>query len=58
MLSPKAKETLRLVKDTDFLRKDLLMVFKDASTRIADNRKEESKIAEEIFNTITKELLR
>jgi hypothetical protein len=58
MLSPKAQETLRLIKETEFLRKDLLMVFRDASTRVADNLDDENRIAKEIYNNIIKELLK
>lgn len=58
MLSQKARKTLILVRDTPFLRSDLLVVFRDASTRVADNTTEEALIADEIYNNIIKELLK
>jgi hypothetical protein len=55
-LSTKARVTLQLIKDVQFLKNDLMRVFRDASTRVADNVDDENIIAKEIFNYIMKGL--
>jgi hypothetical protein len=56
-MSPKALETLKLIRDTQFLRRDFEEAIRHAATWTADNIEDEKKIAREITKIIFREYL-
>lgn len=56
-MTPLAKATVQIIKDTPFLQKDLQQVFRMAATWTASGIDEEKVIAKEIMEAMFKEFL-
>jgi len=57
-ISPKAHSTLKMIKDTHFLQRDLMRALKQAAVWSATDKEDEKRIAKELYNLIMRELLR
>ena len=56
-MSPEAIETLQLIKDTHFLRRDLERAIRNAATWTGEDEEHEFRIAKEITSYLFREFL-
>lgn len=56
-LTSKAYDTIKLIKETQFLERDLHKAIKQAASWTADDMEDEKRIAEEITKAIFREFL-
>jgi len=54
-MTPKARETVKMMKQMEFLKREVLRAIREAATFVADNIEDEKRIAEEIWKLIEKE---